>query len=55
MINTPPDGFRSAASVETLISMFDKNKLITDNPVTIDKVFSHPYSIDKDGIIKKGK
>lgn len=56
VINTPPDGFRSAASVETLISVIEKNKLITDNPVTIDnKVFSHPYSIDQNGIFKKGK
>ncbi len=52
VINTPPDGFRSAASVETLISVIEKNKLITDNPVTIDKMFSPQYS---DRIFKKGK
>ena len=52
VINTPPDGFRSAASVETLLSVIEKNKLINDNPVTIDKIFSPQYS---DRIFKKGK
>jgi 4-O-beta-D-mannosyl-D-glucose phosphorylase len=41
VINTPADGFRSAASVETLISLIDKNKLLADANVTIDsKVLS---------------
>jgi 4-O-beta-D-mannosyl-D-glucose phosphorylase len=31
VINTPPDGFRSAASVETLISLIDKNKQVSDS------------------------
>jgi 4-O-beta-D-mannosyl-D-glucose phosphorylase len=42
VINTPPDGFRSAASVETVINMINKNKLVSDNGVTVDnKVFSN--------------
>ncbi len=42
VINTPPDGLRSAASVETLINMINKNKLVSDNRVTVDnKVFSN--------------
>lgn len=42
VINTPPDGFRSAASVETLISVINKNKLMSDNEAPIDnKVFSN--------------
>lgn len=42
VIHTPPDGFRSAASVDTLINMINKNKLVSDNVVTADtKVFSN--------------
>ena len=42
VINTPPDGFRSAASVETLISVINKNKLIRDNGAPIgNKIFSN--------------
>ena len=42
LINTPADGFRSAASVETLINVINKNKLRDDNEVpTDDKIFSN--------------
>ena len=42
MINTSPDGFRSAASVETLIGVINKNKLTNVNEVSADnKLFSN--------------
>ena len=41
VINTPADGFRSAASVETLISVIEKNRQVSSNAETIaGKVFS---------------
>ncbi|MEP7373582.1 MAG: glycosidase [Chitinophagaceae bacterium] len=41
VINTPADGFRSAASVETLISVIEKNLQVSSNSETIaGKVFS---------------
>jgi 4-O-beta-D-mannosyl-D-glucose phosphorylase len=41
VINTPADGFRSAASVETLISVIEKNRQVSSNSDTIaGKVFS---------------
>ena len=41
VMNTPSDGFRSAASVETLITMIEKNRQVSSNTGTIaGKVFS---------------
>lgn len=41
VINTPADGFRSAASVETLINVIEKNRQVSSNAETIaGKVFS---------------
>ena len=45
VINTPSDGFCSAASVETLINVINKNKLMNENEVPVDgNIFSNPYS-----------
>lgn len=42
VMNTRADGFRSATSVETLIDVINRNKLMSDNDKAIDtKVFSN--------------
>lgn len=55
VFNTPPDGFRSAASVDTLIGLIEKNKIVTDNSIPIDKEFLHQYPMSQDRAFKKGK
>ncbi len=55
VINTAADGFRSAASVDTLIGVIEKNKVVVDNSVTIDKEFLHQYPMSRDMASKKGK
>jgi 4-O-beta-D-mannosyl-D-glucose phosphorylase len=55
VIKTPPDGFRSAASVDKLIGIIEKNKLVNDSSVTIDKEFSHQYPMSRERAFKKGK
>ncbi|MGZ8516745.1 MAG: glycoside hydrolase family 130 protein [Chitinophagaceae bacterium] len=55
VINTPPDGFRSAASVDTLVGVIEKNKFAADNSVTVEKEFLHQYPMSQDRDFKKGK
>ncbi|MGZ8552289.1 MAG: glycoside hydrolase family 130 protein [Chitinophagaceae bacterium] len=55
VINTPPDGFRSAASVDTLVGVIEKNKFAADNSVTVEKEFLHQYPMSQDRDFKKEK